>query len=145
MVVTVVSGHWRSTVVIEPDYQNKSIVTSQWLFTNPERGWIAHRYANKLENLQEPRDSKEKVSLLFIEIDISKYKNSKRIGKGELDEISAVLGKCPKYGLKVMLRSASGWTNKTSSDYHDSCDGHAIDLQQAQRHYHGCRNAFVSI
>ena len=87
-------------------------MSSELLFASTERGWIAHRYINKLGNLQKLRDNRVKVLLVLIEKDISKYKNIKRMGKGKLDEISAVLGKCREHGLKVILLLVYGWTKK---------------------------------
>ena len=104
------------TVTAQSANANKTFVSSQVLFANPERGWIAHRFSNDWWGIEDLRNSAEKVSLVLVKIDISPYVNSTHVGTNKLNEIRAALNSCRSQGLKAILRSAYAWIEKLAPE-----------------------------
>ncbi|CAF3663974.1 unnamed protein product [Rotaria socialis] len=122
------------TLAVESGTTMKTFKSSQTLFTNPERGWIVHRFSNNMWGLDNLRNSAEKVSLVLIKIDISAYRNRNNIALEKLNEIRNSLDKCRTQGLKVILRSAYAWDWNEALPLPDPEDiqtitNHVIDMK----------------
>ena len=86
----------------------KTFMSSQALFANPERGWIAHRFSNDWWGIEDLRNSAEKVSLVLVKIDISAYVNS----TSGVTRNHTVTGRCPG-----TVRSLPGQIPQKLGDY----------------------------
>ena len=128
---------WCVTLAVEPTVLTKTFGPTDTLFPNPERGWITHRFSHDLWGLGNLRNSEEKVSLVLIKIDISKYVKSTHIGPEKLTEIRTALDTCRSHGLKVTMRSAYAWDEILAPDPKEiqTIKNHVMDMKSIYNQY----------
>lgn len=85
-------------------------------FTNPERGWIAHRKTDDMWGLDQLASSPEKVSIILIQVDLSQSKELDHVLQETLNETAAAFEKCRTYGLKALFRAAYDNTGAKAPD-----------------------------